>query len=84
MRPSPSIIPSDRLDRDIYLVLEEFSSAAAWRETDEDGTDYATVIDDLLTGPVRHAAAGRCIQSSRRLVARRLRAGGGRAVAADR
>jgi hypothetical protein len=50
MRPSPSIIPSDRLDRDIYLVLEEFSSGAAWRETDEDGTDYATIIDDLLTG----------------------------------
>jgi hypothetical protein len=24
MRQSPSIIPTDRLDRDIYLVLEDF------------------------------------------------------------
>jgi hypothetical protein len=24
MRHSPSIVPSDRLDRDIYLVLEDF------------------------------------------------------------
>ena len=50
MRQSPSIIPTDRLDRTIYLVLEGFSSGAAWRETDEDRTDYRTVINDLLTG----------------------------------
>ena len=50
MRQSPSIIPADRLDRTIYLVLEDFSSGAAWRETDEDRTDYRTVINDLLTG----------------------------------
>ena len=50
MRQSPSIIQSDRLDRTIYLVLEDFSSGAAWRETDEDRTDYRTVINDLLTG----------------------------------
>ena len=25
MRISPSIIPTDRLDRDMYLVLEDFS-----------------------------------------------------------
>ena len=30
---SPSIIPNDRLDRDIYLVLEDFRSGSAWRET---------------------------------------------------
>jgi hypothetical protein len=29
MRQSPSIIPTDRLDRDIYLVLEDFSQGAA-------------------------------------------------------
>ena len=40
MRRSPSISPADRLDRDMYLVLEDFSSGAAWRETDEDRTDY--------------------------------------------
>ena len=50
MRHSPSIIPTDRLDRDIYLVLEDFRSGAAWRETDEPDTDFHTVISDLLTG----------------------------------
>ena len=49
MRHSPSIIPTDRLDRDIYIVLEDFRSGAAWRETDEQ-TDYPTLIRDLLTG----------------------------------
>lgn len=48
---SPSIIPwADRLDRDIYLVLEEFRSGAAWRETDESDVDFETVIADLLSG----------------------------------
>jgi hypothetical protein len=50
MRQSPSIIPADRLDRDVYLVLEDFRSGPAWRETDEDRTDYATLISDLLSG----------------------------------
>lgn len=57
---SPSIIPSDRLDRDIYLVLEDFSSGPAWRETDEDRTSYSIVISDLLSGqydlPIRVVA----------------------------
>lgn len=47
---SPSIIPNDRLDRDIYLVLEDFRAGAAWRETDEGDADVATVVEDLLTG----------------------------------
>jgi hypothetical protein len=50
MRQSPSIIPTDRLDRDIYLVLEDFSSGAAWRETDEGETDISAVVEELLTG----------------------------------
>jgi hypothetical protein len=50
MRQSPTIIPTDRLDRDIYLVLEDFSSGAAWRETDEGETDVSAVIENLLTG----------------------------------
>jgi len=45
----PSIIPNDRLDRDFYLVLEDFKSGAAFRETDE-GITYISLIDDLLTG----------------------------------
>jgi hypothetical protein len=50
MRQSPSIIPTDRLDRDIYLVLEDFRAGAAWRETDETDTDVSTVIEGLLAG----------------------------------
>ena len=49
MRRSPSIA-ANRLDREMYLVLEDFSNGAAWRETDEDRTDYRTLISDLLTG----------------------------------
>jgi len=54
LRMRPSIIPANRLDRDMYLVLEDFSSGAAWRETDEDRTDYRTLISDLLTGQYDH------------------------------
>lgn len=46
---SPSIIPNDRLDRDFYIVLEDFQGGAAFRETDE-GRDYPTLITDLLSG----------------------------------
>jgi len=46
---SPSIIPNDRLDRDFYIVLEDFKGGAAFRETDE-GLDYPTLITDLLSG----------------------------------
>lgn len=46
---SPSIVPNDRLDRDFYIVLEDFKSGAAFRETDE-GIDYPTLISDLLRG----------------------------------
>jgi hypothetical protein len=50
MRQSPSIIPTDRLDRDIYLVLEDFRAGASWGETDEGDTDALAVVEDLLTG----------------------------------
>lgn len=59
MRSSPSIAPTDRLDRDIYLILEDFGARAgcAWRETDEADTDFETVLRGLLSGeyvyPVR-------------------------------
>ena len=41
MRHAPSIVPLDRLDREIYLVLEDFGARAgcSWRETDEQDTD---------------------------------------------
>ena len=59
MRSSPSIVPADRLDRDIYLVLEDFGARAgcAWRETDEADTDLETIMQNLVSGqyayPVR-------------------------------
>lgn len=54
MSQFPSIVPAHRLDRDIYLVLEDFRNGAAWRETDEDGCDFRTVIEDLLSGQCDH------------------------------
>lgn len=46
---APSLVPNDRLDKDFYLVLEDFRSGAAFRETDE-GVDHSTLINDLLSG----------------------------------
>ena len=45
----PSIVPNDRLDKDFYLVLEDFRGGPSFRETDE-GITYVSLIDDLLTG----------------------------------
>ena len=59
MLASPSFVPADRLDRDIYLVLEDFGARAgcAWRETDEADTDLETILQNLVSGqyayPVR-------------------------------
>jgi hypothetical protein len=50
MRRSPSIVP-DVVDRDIYLVLDGFGKLGrSWRETDEERTDRATVVQDLFEG----------------------------------
>jgi hypothetical protein len=46
---APSIVPNDRLDKDFYLVLEDFRAGPSFRETDE-GITYIKLIDDLLTG----------------------------------
>lgn len=57
MRSSPSVVPADRLDRDIYLVLEDFGARAgcAWRETDETDTDLEIILQNLLSAstPIR-------------------------------
>ncbi|MBW5438746.1 hypothetical protein FXB41_29485 [Bradyrhizobium canariense] len=52
MRHAPSIVPLDRLDREIYLVLEDLGARAgcSWRETDEQDTDVEAIIRDLLSG----------------------------------
>ena len=55
MRASPSIVPG--IDRDVYLVLDDFGLGCAWRETNVEDTDLEAVINDLLEGqysnPVR-------------------------------
>ncbi|RTE92605.1 hypothetical protein [Bradyrhizobium sp. LVM 105] len=58
MRSSPSIVPADRLDRDIYLVLEDIGARAgcAWRETDEADTDLETVLQHILSGQYAYPA----------------------------
>jgi hypothetical protein len=57
MRPSPSIVPG--IDRDTYLVLDDFggSLGLAWRETGIEDSDLGMIIRDLFDGqyssPVR-------------------------------
>ena len=60
MRTSPSIAPNG-LERDIYLVLDDFGRLGrAWRETDEAGASRPTLVRNLLEGqyenPVRIVA----------------------------
>jgi hypothetical protein len=60
MRTSPSIVP-ERLDRDTYLVLDDFGWIGyVWRETDVGSTDRETLIRALVHGdydkPVRIVA----------------------------
>jgi len=48
-------------ERDVYLVFDDFGRLGrAWRETDEERTDWRTLITDLLDGeysdPVRIVA----------------------------
>jgi hypothetical protein len=58
---SPSIVPSGE-DQNVYLLLDQFGGrlGRAWRETDEEDTDFETLIRHLLEGqysnPVRVVA----------------------------
>lgn len=71
MRSSPSIVPADRLDRDIYLALEDFGARAgcAWRETDEADTDLETILQKSRVRPVRLSGPNCILQSRRGMVA---------------
>jgi hypothetical protein len=60
VRTSPPIAPNG-VEKDIYLVLEDFGRLGrAWREIDENATDRETLILNLLSGeyknPVRIVA----------------------------
>ena len=54
----PSIAPALPDDRVVYLVLDDFGGrhGRAWRETDEDQTDRATVFMDLIDGQYSNPA----------------------------
>ena len=47
MRASPS---NCGIDRNIYLVLDDFGRGCAWRETNVEDTNLEAVIDDLWEG----------------------------------
>jgi hypothetical protein len=54
---APSIVPGEE-DQTVYLLLDDFRHLGrSWRETDVEGTDFETVVTDLLEGqynnPVR-------------------------------
>jgi hypothetical protein len=53
MRASPSIVPGG-IDRDVYLVLDDFGLGCAWRETNVEDTDLEAVINDLLEGQYKN------------------------------
>jgi hypothetical protein len=60
VRSSQSIAPNG-LERDVFLVLDDFGSLGrVWRESDEAGTNGATLVRNLLEGqyenPVRIVA----------------------------
>ena len=49
VRTFPSIVSGG--EKDIYLVLDDFGRLdRAWRETDESGTNRATLVRNLLDG----------------------------------
>ena len=60
MRTSPPIVP-DAVDRDVYIVLNDYGSLGrSWCETSEGDTDRGTLMRDLVDGqfssPVRIVA----------------------------
>ena len=56
------LVPNNNGHRDIYLVLDDFGPrlGRAWRETDEEGANRATMVRNMLEGqyenPVRVVA----------------------------
>ncbi len=69
MRRSPTIVPAQLDDRDVYLVLNDYGErlGRAWVELPEDDTSCESVIRDLMR-PVFRACSDRCLQYSRALV----------------
>ena len=58
---SPSLVPAEGFDTDVYVVMEELDHLGrVYRETDEERADRETMIRDLIAGrygqPVRIVA----------------------------
>ena len=48
---TPSLVPTDVDQQNVYLVLDDFGSAGrSFREADVDAADLETVIRDLIAG----------------------------------
>jgi hypothetical protein len=67
---APSIVPGVASEQDVYLVLDDCGGrlGRAWRETDEDRADRATLLRELMEGQYNapalivafNVAQGRC------------------------
>jgi hypothetical protein len=52
---TPSIVPEDDDDQNVYIVLNDFgSNGRAYRETDVERTDLEAVIMDMLEGQYKN------------------------------
>jgi hypothetical protein len=52
---TPSIVPEDDDDQNVYIVLDDFgSNGRAYRETDVERTDLEAVIMDMLEGQYKN------------------------------
>jgi hypothetical protein len=55
---TPSIVPHDDDDQNVYLVVDDFGrNGRSYREADVEATDLETVIIDLLTGEYKNRSA---------------------------
>ena len=71
-RWTPSIVPNDEDDHDVYIVVDDFGrNGRCYRETDVEDTDLETVIEDLLDGQYR-PGPDRRLQHRREMVKGRL------------
>lgn len=62
MSSAPPLVPASEDQRTVYLVLDNFGGrlGRSWRETDDEKTDLATLMVDLVDGqyndPIRVVA----------------------------
>ena len=68
----PGLVP--HFDVTVHIVLDDFGKEGrAYRETDEEDTNFGSVVDDLLTGQFNNPVRVGGLQHVRRVVAGCLR-----------